>query len=118
MIHVLNTENKKLIALEITDKIKKEDVEKIHTIIHKILENHKKVYFYFELKNFKGYEFGGLWADLKVDIAHFSDYGKMAFVGERKWHEWAAKATGIFSESEVKYYELDEKKAAKEWIGF
>ena len=105
-------------GVDVCDKIKKEDVEKIHTIIHKILENHKKVDFYFELKNFKGYEFGGLWADLKVDTAHFSNYGKMAFVGERKWHEWAAKATDIFSESEVKSYELDEKKSAKEWIGF
>ena len=117
MIHVLNTENKKLIALEITDKIKKEDVERIHTLIYETLNNTKKVDSYFELKNFKGYEFGGLWADLWVDTAQFSDYGKMAFVGERKWHEWAAKATDIFSESEVKYFELDEKKSAKEWIG-
>ena len=117
MIHFLNTQNEKLIAIEITGKIKKEDVERIHTLIHKVLKNYKKVDFFFELKDFKCYELGGLWSDLKVDAVHFSDYGKMVLVGERKWHEWAAKSTNIFSESEVKYFELDEKKAAKEWIG-
>ena len=33
--------------------------------------------------------------DLKVDAAHLSDYGKMAFVGAKEWQQWAVGATNF-----------------------
>jgi hypothetical protein len=40
----------------------------------------------------------------------------MAFVGEKKWQEWAAQATDFFTGSEVKYFDLQYKEQAKNWI--
>ena len=117
MIHILNSEKDNLIAAKISDKISKEEVQKVHSLIHKIINKNKKVDFYFELDDFHGYDLEGLWADLKVDAAHLSDYGNMAIVGEEKWQEWAVKASDLFTGSEVKYFDLDDKEAAKKWIG-
>lgn len=117
MINLLNTDKDNLIAAKISGKISKEDVQKLHPLIHKVIEKNKKVDFYFELQDFHGYDLKGLWADLKVDAAHIEDYGKMAFVGGGEWQEWAAKATDFFVGSEVKYFDLKDKNSARTWIG-
>ena len=116
MIQVLDIEKENLIAAKVNGKITKKDIEKIHPLIHNIIRKGHKVDFYFELKDFHGYDLKGFWADLKVDSAHLSDYGKMAFVGEKKWQEWAAQATDFFTGSEVKYFDLQYKEQAKNWI--
>lgn len=116
MIQILNTEKDNLISAKISGKISKNDVEKIHPLIHNIIEKGKKVGFYFEMEDFEGYTLKGFWEDIKVDSAHISDYGKMAFVGDKKWQEWAAKATDFFTSSEVKFFDLKDKELAKTWI--
>ena len=118
MIQLINSKNENLIAVKLEGKISKEDVEQVHPLIHKILKTNNKVDFYFEMHDFHGYELQGLWADIKVDVSHLSDYGKMAFIGEKEWQEWAAKATNFFTSSEVKYFDLKNKEQAKQWINF
>lgn len=117
MVQILHSEKDNLISVKLTGKISENDVEKIHPIIHRIIEKGKKVDFYFEMEDFEGYTLQGLWEDLKVDSSHITDYGRMAFVGENKWQEWAAKATDFFTSSEVKFFEKKSKEQAKNWIG-
>lgn len=116
MLRIKNVEKNNLISATISGKISKEDIEKIHPLIHNIVKNGDKVDFFFELVNFKGYNLKGLWEDLKVDAAHISDYGKMAFVGEKEWQQWAVGATDFFTNSEVKYFNITKKEEARRWI--
>lgn len=116
MIQLLNMEKENVIAAKINGKITKGDIEKIHPLIHNIIQKGHKIDFYFELEDFHGYDLKGLLADLKVDTAHLSDYGKIAFVGDKKWQELAAKATDFFTGSEVIYFNLQDKEQAKDWI--
>lgn len=116
MIRIQNVEKNNLISATISGKISKEDIEKIHPLIHNIIKNGDKVDFFFELVNFKGFDLKGFWEDLKVDAIHISDYGKMAIVGEKEWQQWSARATDVFTNSEVKYFDLTEKEEAKRWI--
>ncbi|HEA21967.1 hypothetical protein LCGC14_0450330 [marine sediment metagenome] len=118
MIQILNIEKENLIATKINGKITKRDIEKLHPLIHNIVEKGNKVDFYFEMEDIDGFDLEGLWADLKVDVAHLSDYGKMAFVGDKKWQKWAAKATDFFTGSEARHFEPTEKEKAKKWIQF
>lgn len=116
MIQLLNSKKGNVISAKLSGKISKEDVEKIHSRIHDIIKNKEKVDFYFEMVDFEGYTLKGFWEDIKVDTTHISDYGKMAFVGEKKWQEWAAKATDFFTSSEVKYFDLKDEEQAQNWI--
>ena len=116
MIQFLNSKKENLIALEVSGKVSKEDVEKIHPLIHDITIKNKKVDFYLELQDFHGYEIGGFWADIKIDSAHISDYGRMAIVGEKKWQELVTQASDLFTGSEVKYFDFKDIELAKAWI--
>ncbi len=116
MIQIKNVEKNNLISAIIRGKVTKADIDKIHPLIHTIVKNGDKVDFFFELVNLEGYQLNGFWADLKVDASHISDYGKMAFVGEEKWQEWAINVTDFFTSSTVKYFDLTEKEEARKWI--
>lgn len=117
MIENLNSNKNNIIAIQINGEIVKEEVEKLHERIHEITEKDNKVDFYVELNEFHGYSLDALWEGLKMDAAHINDYRNIAIVGEKRWHEWAAKATELFAGSEVKYFDLNDKEAAKNWIG-
>ncbi len=116
MIQIIDTKKENLIAAKLSGKLDKENLDLVHKHIHDIIEKGLKVDFYFEMENFEGYTIKGFWEDIKVDSAHISDYGKMAFVGEKNWQEWAAKATDFFTTSEVRYFKLENKEQAKIWI--
>lgn len=116
MVQLVKTKKENLVAAILEGKISKTDVELIHSRIDEVVKNNQKVDFYFEMEDFHGYEPQGLWADIKVDATHLSDYGRMAFVGEKKWQEWAAKATDFFTNSQVKFFDLNEREEAKKWI--
>ena len=116
MIEILNLEQKNLIAAKISGRLTTQDVKKIHPLIHSVLDNGSKVNFYFEIEEFDGYTLKGFWEDLKIDSQHTADYGKMAFVGSKKWQEWAAKATDFFTGSEVKFFEMSQRNDARKWI--
>ena len=116
MIQILNSEKDNLVSAKLSGKISKSDVEKIHQRIHSIIKTNKRVDFYFEMEDFDGYTLKGFWEDIKTDTTHISDYGKMAFVGEKKRQEWAIKATDFFTSSEPRYFEMAEKQEALIWI--
>lgn len=116
MIQLLNTKKENLISAKISGKISKNDLEKMHPLIHNIINKEKKVDFYFEMEDFKGYTLKGFWEDIKIDSAHISDFGKMAFVGDKKWQEFVANVTDFFTSSEVKYFDSKDKELAKKWI--
>lgn len=116
MIHLLNSKKDNLISAKLSGKISKSDVEKAHSRIHEILKNYDKVHFYFEMEDLEGYTIKGFWEDIKTDASHLSDYGKMAFVGNNRWQEWVAKATDLFTSSDVKYFDLKDSEKAKQWI--
>jgi|TARA_R100000935_G_scaffold26814_1_gene46874 SpoIIAA-like len=116
MIQFIETKKENLIAAKLSGKLNEENLKTVHERIHRIIDSGHKVNFYFEMEDFEGYTLKGFWEDIKTDAAHIDDYGKMAFVGEKKWQEWAAKATDFFTSSEVKYFDLKDKEQAKIWI--
>ncbi|WP_206482245.1 SpoIIAA family protein [Nonlabens ponticola] len=116
MIQSIDTNKENLIAARLSGKLNEENLKTIHKQIHRIIDKGRKVDFYFEMEDFEGYTIKGFWEDIKTDVAHIKDYGKLAFVGNKKWQEWAAKATDFFTSSEVKYFDLKDKEQAKIWI--
>lgn len=116
MLSIINTEKDNLIAAQVSGKMTKADVEKIHPMIHQVLnKGHNKVDWYLEIEENTTYSLAGLLEDIKVDALHLKDYGKVAIVGSKKWQEWATKAANFLTNSEIKFYEQAQKAQALEW---
>ncbi|MFC4220077.1 SpoIIAA family protein [Flagellimonas marina] len=115
MIQFIDTQKENLIAARLSGKLDEENLKTIHERIHRIIDKGHKVDFYFEMDDFEGYTLKGFWEDIKTDAEHIDDYGKIAFVGNKKWQEWAAKATDFFTGCEAKYFETKNKEQAMAW---
>ena len=116
MLQILELTNKNLIATEASGKLTAKDIEKIHPLIHAILDRGMKVRWYFEMKDFDGWDVKGFWEDLKMDAAHAKDYEKIAMVGNKKWQNWITKFMKPFTNAEIKFFDLKDKETAKQWI--
>ena len=118
MLQIIELTKNNLIATKASGKLRKEDIEKIHPLIHAILDRGMKVRWYFEMDNLTGWDLPGLWEDLKMDTAHAKDYEKIAMVGDKKWQEWITLFMKPFTNAEIKYFNIDQKEDAKKWIEY
>jgi hypothetical protein len=118
MIKSIETQKDNLIAIHVNGKISERDVERINILIDSIVHKRQKPDFYFELGDFHGYTLKGLLTNFKTDAKYVNNYGKIAFVGDKKWEEWASRATTFFTRSEVKFFDIEDSEIAKNWINF
>lgn len=116
MLQIIELQGKNILATKASGKLRKEDIEKIHPLVHNILDKGIKVRWYFEMEKFTGWDFPGLWEDLKMDTIHAKDYEKIAMVGDKKWQDWISQFMKPFTNADIKYFDLEDKERAKDWI--
>lgn len=116
MIKNIEIREENIIFSEITGKLKKGEIKEMHPFIHEIIAKNKKVRWYFEMIDFKGWDMEGFYEDLKMDASHADDYEKIAMVGDKKWEDMLAKGMKPFTSAEVKFFDLNQKDMAWEWI--
>ena len=116
MIQILGETENNLVATKAIEKLTKTDYNKILPVLVDKLKQHEKIRWYFEMEDFKGWELKAFWEDVKFDMHHANDFEKIAMVGEKRWQEWMAKAMKPFTSAEIKYFDLDDKDAAMNWI--
>lgn len=116
MIQILEQTEGKVIATRATEKLTQTDYNKLLPLLNDKLRKHQKIRWYFEMKNFNGWELKALWEEIKFDAKHANDFDKIAMVGEKKWEEWMTDLMKAFTSAEVKYFSDAEKEEAIKWI--
>ena len=81
------------------------------------LERSPKIAWYYEMVDFTGWKPRALWDDLSYGVKHAKDFRKIAIVGDKKWEEWMASVMDPFTSGEVKFFPLQEKNIAWDWVG-
>ena len=67
------------------------------------------------LGDFSGWEIGAAWKDLKFDIGHGSDLGRIAVLGETTLEEWGTMFTAPFIGADLKFFPNDREDDAMAW---
>lgn len=68
------------------------------------------------LEDFRGWDIAGLWQELKFDVQHGSDFGRIAVLGDSALEEWGALLSKPFFGSEVRYFDMGDRDAASAWL--
>lgn len=68
------------------------------------------------LEDFRGWDIAGLWQELKFDVQHGSDFGRIAVLGDSAVEEWGALLSKPFFGSEVRYFDRGDRDAARAWL--
>ena len=57
-----------------------------------------------------------LWDDLKFGLKHYSDFDRIAMVGERKWEKWMVQVSKPFTKAKMRYFDASQVDEAWAWL--
>lgn len=106
----------KVLTINASDKLTGEDYDHFLPEAERLIEQHGKLRVLFDMRDFHGWELSALWKDIKFDMKHFSDFERLAMVGDSKWERWMATFCKPFTTAEIRYFDQSDAEAAREWI--
>lgn len=107
----------KVIAFKATDKIEKQDYDKLTEVLDKTERENEAVRLFIEIGDIRGMTGEALMKDIATYFKHVRKMEKVAVVGEDKLHEktWT-KLADPFMKAEVKFFPKKKQIIAEEWI--
>ena len=97
-------------------KLDEEDYKELIPFLERKVDFNNNINWYFEMKNFKGWSPKAIWEDLRLDVECDGQLNKIAMVGNKKWENWVSKLMKPFSYAKIKYFDIEEKRKAQQWI--
>ena len=116
MIEQLETGSPKIIGFKLSGKLHDEDYKTLVPAVETSLAAEGKVGLFVQMEDFHGWDLHAAWDDIKFGVKHYSDFERIAMVGDRKWEEWMTKLCKPFTKATVKYFDVPEVDAAWEWL--
>jgi hypothetical protein len=81
------------------------------------LERHKKLRCLYHLgADFTGFDASALWDDVKIGLAHFRAWERIAVVSDLKWVRGACRVLGLAMPGRVRVYRNSDLAAAMAWM--
>ncbi len=116
MIETIETGSPQVIGLKLCGKLHDGDYKQFVPTMETILTTEGKVRLFIQLEDFHGWDLHAAWDDLKFGLKHYSDFQRIAMVGDRKWEKWMAGFCKPFTTARVKYFDKSEVDAAWKWL--
>ncbi len=110
------TNGGKVLEVQLTGKLAKEDYEHFVPAVERLVKAHGKIRMLVEMHDFHGWTAGALWQDVKFDAKHFADIERLAIVGETKWQHGMAVFCKPFTAAKVRYFDRPALDQAREWL--
>ncbi|MFP3943063.1 MAG: STAS/SEC14 domain-containing protein [Alphaproteobacteria bacterium] len=68
------------------------------------------------LEDFQGWDLEAAWKDLRFDLKHYSDFGRIAVAGEGDLEKWMTKLSTPFTGAEIRYFDRSRMEEAEAWL--
>ncbi len=115
-IRLQETNGGKVLEVQMTRKLTKEDYEYFGPTVERLVKEHGKIRMLVEMHDFHGWTAGGLWQDIKFDARHFKDIERIAMVGETKWQHGMSVFCRPFTAAKIRYFEHSQMEEARAWV--
>lgn len=118
-INLLNVEGEtdpRVIRATVTGQLHESDYHQLTPQIDRLLERHAGVRMLIQLSDFKGWSPGAAWEDAKLGVHHYSDFERLAVVGDKHWEEWMTRLARPFTLADVRFFEPFDIEKALTWI--
>ena len=108
----------KILEIKISGKLVKEDYEHFMPDLDRLIGQFGKIRLLVEMRDFHGWSAGALWEDIKLDVRHFSDIERVAFVGDKKWQKGMSVFCKPFTTAKIRYFDLSKLAGKKAYFVF
>jgi hypothetical protein len=116
MIATIETGSPKVLGLKLCGKLHDEDYKLFVPEMETILTTEGKVRLFIQFEDFHGWDLHAAWDDLKFGLKHYSDFERIAMVGDRRWEKWMASFCKPFTMAKVRYFDKADVDAAWKWL--
>jgi hypothetical protein len=116
MFNILDITKNNVVAFKASGKIEEADYEKIIPLLEKTEREGKKIKLFIEIGDIQGITFKGLMKDIVTYFKHIKKIEKVAVVGKNGAGKGWAEAANPFIKAEIRYFPIEEKVLAEEWI--
>ena len=116
MIETIETGSPQVVGLRLSGTLHDDDHERFVPMMEGIFTVVGNVRLFIQLEDFHGCDLHAAWDDLKFGLKHYSDFERIAMVGDHKWEEWMASFCKPFTNAKVKYFDRSEVEAAWKWL--
>jgi hypothetical protein len=116
MIETIETSSPKVLGLKLCGKLHDEDYKQFVPKVETLLTTEGKLRLLVQFEDFHGWDWHAAWDDLKFGLKHYSDFERIAMVGDRKSEKLMARFCRPFTKAKVKYFDRSEVDAARQWL--
>ncbi len=116
MIELLETSSPKVIGVKLAGKLHDEDYKTFVPKVESIVAAEGKVRLFVQFEDFHGWDLHAVWDDTKFAFKHYSDFDRIAMVGDRRWEKWMVQVCKPFTKATVRYFDASEVDAAWAWL--
>jgi hypothetical protein len=106
----------KVVIVFVTGKLSKDDYQVFTPELERVIRQFGKIRVLVKMLDFRGWDAGALWEDIKFDAKHFADIERLALVGDKQWEKGMSVFCKPFTTAEVRYFDLAQAEEASEWI--
>lgn len=115
MLSVTN-EDTGIVEIKASGRLTKADYDRFVDVFERIAEAQGPLRVLITLDDFRGWDLPGLWEELKFDVTHQNDLGRVAILGDKTWQEWGTRLSKPFFKATMRYFGRDEAAAARAWL--
>lgn len=118
-IDLLNVDSEgdpRVIRATVSGQLQESDYRALTSRIEELLKHHTSLRMLVQLSEFKGWTPGGAWEDAKLGFRRFSDFDRLAVVGDKGWEEWMTRLCRPFTLADVRFFEPFDMEKALSWI--
>ena len=105
-----------VLVLEVRGKIGIEDTRQVVPALEWAFREHGRVSLIVRLERFNGWTAGAFLQDLRFELRHRGDFGRVAIVGERRWERLVTRLGGWLLAGEVRFFPRTQEAAARSWV--
>ena len=104
------------VGFKMSGKLHDEDYKKFVPVVDAELAKEGKVNVLAVFHDFHGWDLRALWDDIKFSATHCTKIKRIALVGDKAWEKWMATVCKPFTLAAIRYFDVSEIEAAKEWL--
>ena len=116
MIETIETGFPKTIGFRLSGKLHDEDYKSFVPKVETFVASGGKARLFVQFEDFHGWDVHAAWDDFKFGLKHYSDFDRIAIVGDRSWEKWMARMCKPFTRAKVRYFEAGEVDDAWAWL--
>jgi hypothetical protein len=117
MIEMFQTTSPKIVGVRLSGKLHHEDYKSFVPALDTVVAAEGRGRLFVLMEAFHGADLHAVWDDIKFGLKHFSDFDRIATVGDRRWEKWMVQMSKPFVKAKAKYFDMADIDAARAWIG-